>query len=200
MPDTKLTQESAPSTHSARVTALKDKAPPKPSRRLSSIPPALVVSATASRIPPAPRPPRPSTQAQQSVDGGPTSVRSSRSRSLNSRPRSSRPQTSPPKSSWAIDDASNDRHTERPVAVAATRPESQRDAVSALVGVSLTALLLGAWWFVREPAPTQEPAPTAVAVRNQSLPSPQTTPVPKTARDLKPSAPPAGVDVAATRG
>ena len=46
---------------------LSDKAPPKPRRRGSTIPAALVASTTALKIPPAPRPPRPTSTRARSV-------------------------------------------------------------------------------------------------------------------------------------
>lgn len=131
MPDTKATTE-----HPA--TTLKDKAPPKP-RRVSSIPPALVVSGTASRIPPAPRAPRPPMRGQ-AANSAPTRV-----------------QPASPQM-WELEDDRGDRQTLRGVAAATPPPTPQRDGAIALVGVSLAAVFLGGWWFLREPGP---PAPTA---------------------------------------
>jgi len=182
MPDIKATTEPK---HPA-ATTLKDKAPPKP-RRLSSIPPALVVAATASRIPPAPRPP---TRAKHHTEGAPTSQRSMGSRGPSSRPRNSRPgsrlepartSTTPPQT-WELDEGRG--NTLRGVAAATPPPTPQRDGAIALVGVSLAAAFLGGWWFLREPAPATPSSQVKAAVTEQAAPearSINTAPVPKAA-------------------
>ena len=167
MPDTKATTELE---HPA-ATTLKDKAPPKP-RRLSSIPPALVVSATASRIPPAPRPP---TRAKQRAEEAPTSQRSTSSRGPSSRPRNSRPAatlepaqvSTASAQTWDIDEGRG--HTLRGVTAATPPPTPQRDGAIALVGVSFAAVLLGGWWFLREPAPAPN-SQVQAAITEQSAP------------------------------
>lgn len=166
MSDTKPPTESIKSIQAARSRALKDKAPPKPPRRFSTIPAALAVSGTASRIPPAPRPPRPPTGAQQLYEAGPKSVRpkSSRSpnlraaassRSPNSRPKGSRPEglrrQAIAAKTWAFEEGHADRETTRPVA-RSMPPAPRRDARAIVLGVGAASLLLVALWFVREPA------------------------------------------------
>lgn len=192
MPDTKATTQAE---HPA-ATTLKDKAPPKP-RRLSSIPPALVVSATASRIPPAPRAPRPPTRAN--TEGAPTSQRSTNSRGPSSRPRNSRPQarleparSSAPPQTWELDEGRG--NTLRGVAAATPPPTPQRDGAIALVGVSMAAALLGGWWFLREPAPATSSSRVKAAVTEQAAPDARPTdaaPAPKAATTR--STPPARV-------
>lgn len=179
MPDTKQSTEPGTPAPPTASTPLKDKAPPKP-RRLSSIPPALVISATASRIPPAPRAPRPPPRALQLAVSVSTSARPASSRSPNSRPQSSRSRANheasqvltAPRQTWEFDEDREDRQTLRGMTAATPSPAPQRDGAIALAGVSLAAVLLGGWWFLREPAPptpssqikaalTEQPAPVA---------------------------------------
>lgn len=195
MSDTKLPTE--PNTPAQPARRLKDKAPPKPPRRLSSIPPSLAVSGTASRIPPAPRPPRPPTRTQQHSDALPRSVRPKSSRAPNSRPHSSRPHAarppiSRPKGSrpdslrseslrrlvaTAPAPAQGEHPTARPVA-ATQRPAAQRDVSAVLLGVAAAGLVLGTLWLMREPTRSvQSPAPAAARAVNDGVRAARSAPV-----------------------
>lgn len=150
MPDTKLPSDSpsGPSASPMRPR-LKDRVPPKPPRRGSAIPPALLVSTTATKIPPAPRPPKPQA-AQGSLP-----------RPASSRPASSRPKA-PPAQNWALDPHA-ERQTMGPVAAPVLPPLARQQGVtSALIGLVAIGVLASGSWFLHERSSERQSASRGV--------------------------------------
>lgn len=208
MPDVKLPTEPALFARPARSLGLKEKAPPKPARALRAIPPALVVSGAASKVPPPPRPP----MRAQHLEGIPKSSRAQSSRGPNSRatgsrpppsrphmrPNGSRSESSQPESlrrlvatppMQAPSARSDDRETAHPVA-ATLRPAPPRRASSLVVGLGLAGMLLGSWWLLRAPAQSLQSSVHPTTARSDATttlaPAPEATPTPTKARTTQP--------------